>query len=377
MRLGKKEGDGLKMIENTAQISRYLYAKSAVRHLPLSGTFELTPRCNMNCRMCYIRMSESEVRARGREMTAQEWIALGEECVKQGMVFLLLTGGEPFLRKDFQEIYTRLHGMGLVLTLNSNATLINRDTLNYLRQCPPSKINITLYGGSDETYGRLCRNPSGYTQVCKAIRMLKEANVCVGINASFTEGNLADMDAVYSFAEKYEIPVRSTAYMYPPVRSAKEGIADEDMNTVRFEAEKAGKVRAWCLKNEKSPKEYARMAELARKGCFGQESQDECGRNGDEKMGCSAGRASFWVTWDGRMTPCGMMNAPVTYPFAQGFEKAWTELCAETEKIYLPQACAACSMRQSCVVCGAAAMAEGGGNPSRKPEYLCRMTESF
>ena len=57
-----------------AQLRKYLYQKAAHNKVPLSGTFELTPRCNMNCRMCYIRMSEAEMRARGREYTAEEWI---------------------------------------------------------------------------------------------------------------------------------------------------------------------------------------------------------------------------------------------------------------------------------------------------------------
>ncbi len=51
-----------------AQLRKYLYQKAAHNKVPLSGTFELTPRCNMNCRMCYIRMSEAEMRARGREI---------------------------------------------------------------------------------------------------------------------------------------------------------------------------------------------------------------------------------------------------------------------------------------------------------------------
>ena len=80
------------------QLRRYFYQKAAANLLPIGGTFELTPRCNMNCRMCYIRMSESQMCQRGAERTADEWIALGKSCAEQGMLFLLLTGGEPFLR---------------------------------------------------------------------------------------------------------------------------------------------------------------------------------------------------------------------------------------------------------------------------------------
>ena len=89
------------------QLRKYIYQKAARSRTPVSGTFELTPRCNMNCRMCYIRMSEEEMNARGREYTADEWIRMGRVCAQRGMLFLLFTGCESFLRKDFRKIYTK------------------------------------------------------------------------------------------------------------------------------------------------------------------------------------------------------------------------------------------------------------------------------
>ena len=42
------------------QITEYIYRKATARRIPLGGTFEITPLCNMNCRMCYIRLSKEE-----------------------------------------------------------------------------------------------------------------------------------------------------------------------------------------------------------------------------------------------------------------------------------------------------------------------------
>ena len=47
--------------------------------VPISGTFELTPRCNFNCRMCYVHLAEERIPLFGREMDAAEWIRLAEE----------------------------------------------------------------------------------------------------------------------------------------------------------------------------------------------------------------------------------------------------------------------------------------------------------
>lgn len=365
-------------VSQTAQISRFLYAKSAHMRHPVSGTFELTPRCNMNCRMCYIRMTEEEMRTRGREITAREWIDMGKQCVDAGLLFLLFTGGEPFLRKDFKEIYTEIAKMGVLPSINSNGTMINKENTIWLSKNCPTRVNVTLYGGSNETYGRLCRNPKGFDQATEGILRLQDAGIPVSLNASFTRDNARDMDAIYEFATRHDLKVRATSYMFPPMRSAKEGAIDADMANVRFSPEEAGEMMARALQCKLGPEAYCKAVEAARNGKIEFPDVDEdCGRSPEEQMGCSAGKSAFWITWDGRMTPCGMMNIPEVHPFETGFANAWEKLYHETDKIFLPPACKECTIRESCMVCGAVALAEGEGDTSRKPEYLCRMTEAY
>ena len=100
-------------------IKKYVFQKAAINHIPVSGTFELTPRCNLSCEMCYIRMSPAEEAIMGTELTTEAWFSLGKQAVDAGMVYLLLTGGEPLLRPDFSEIYSGLAEMGILLTLNT------------------------------------------------------------------------------------------------------------------------------------------------------------------------------------------------------------------------------------------------------------------
>ena len=354
------------------QLRKYIYQKAARNRTPVSGTFELTPRCNMNCRMCYIRMSEEEMRARGREYTADEWIRMGRICVQRGMLFLLLTGGEPFLRKDFRKIYTELKKLGLLISINTNGTLIDRETVEWLREDPPVRMNVTLYGSSNETYKRLCGHPAGYDAAVRAIDMLRAAGIFVNINASFTSYNLKDMEEIIAFGKSRNIQVNAATYMFPPVRSAREGVPDE---MVRFTPEEAGcaRARAELCSMEKQEKKIKLRAFHEGRG-ESTVQDEECERTPDEKMGCMAGRSSFWITWDGRMTPCGMMNEPVARPFEDGFDAAWKH---ETDKILLPPECRDCEKRSYCMICGALAIAEGQGCSYKKPEYLCRQTEVF
>ena len=85
-------------------LSTYLHSRGGKLGLPIGGTFELTPRCNFDCPMCYVHRKENDADARSRELTTQQWISLAQQATDAGMVFALLTGGEPFLRKDFFEI---------------------------------------------------------------------------------------------------------------------------------------------------------------------------------------------------------------------------------------------------------------------------------
>lgn len=360
---------------NQPGIRRLLYQRASRKKIPLNGAFELTPRCNMDCRMCYIRMSEEELQQRGRLKTAEEWIALGKTCVEHGMLFLLLTGGEPFMRRDFKEIYIALHQMGLILSVNTNGTMITTEVISWLKQYPPSKVNVTLYGSSNETYERLCGLPGGYDAVCRGISLLQEAGIYVNISSSFTPENVQDMDQIFAYGKAHGLSVTGACYMFPPVRSAKEGVLEAN---VRFTAREAGIARAHADKNKLSEEALAEILEKLNRGIFDFiDDTEDCIRTRDEHLSCIAGKCSFWITWDGRMTPCGMMNAPVAYPFADGFIEAWRQVVDETEQICIPGECSGCKIRGACMICGALSAAEGEGDASKKPEYLCEMTREY
>ena len=138
----------------------HLHARGRQLGLPIAGTFELTPRCNFHCKMCYVHLSREEQERRGKELTAEQWLQIAREAKDAGMVFLLLTGGEPLLRPDFPEIYRQLKAMGFIITINSNGYLIRDDLRKLFIENPPVRSNISLYGTSDSTYDKTCGVPA-------------------------------------------------------------------------------------------------------------------------------------------------------------------------------------------------------------------------
>ena len=163
-------------------ISTYLHSKGRRLGLPIAGNFELTARCNFNCPMCYVHMTPEQVRSSGKEeLTARQWLEIAAAAKERGMVFALLTGGEPLVRKDFFEIYDGMREMGLLISINSNGSMLRGAILERFLEAPPFRFNISLYGGNNETYRNMCGIPA-YDQVKENIRKLRQAGVDVSLN---------------------------------------------------------------------------------------------------------------------------------------------------------------------------------------------------
>ena len=367
-------------------ITEYLHTKAARLGIPLNGTFEVTPLCNMNCRMCYVRMDREQQESIAPLRTAEEWLELGRTAKERGMTYLLLTGGEPFLRPDFRQIMQGLHRMGFVLSINSNGTMIDEKTVEWLKETPPISINITLYGASDETYGRLCQNPQGFTQVTKAIRLLKEAGILVKLNCSVTPYNAEDLEQIFAFAEKEELVVQATSYMFPPLRRDASKVGWND----RFSAEESAIQEAWISVYQNGREAYLKHMESEEMASLSGDIEEDCmpvdeefPGNGDsekkegERIRCRAGKCSFWVTWDGRFLPCGMLPGEnALNVFEAGFDAAWEQAKAEAAAIRLPARCSTCSLKDKCRACAAMVYTESG-NYHDVPVYRCQMAHAY
>ncbi len=353
-------------------ITEFLHAKASKLRTPISGTFELTPVCNMSCRMCYVRMTKQQQEAIRPLISAQEWINLGKTAKEHGLLFLLLTGGEPFSRPDFKEIMQALHKMGLVISINSNGTLINEKTIEWLKETPPSRINMTLYGASDETYARLCNNPHGFTQATNAIRLLKEAGITVKLNCSVTPYNADDLEEIMAFAKRENLVIQATSYMFPPLRRDETKIGQNDRFTPEEAAYYSAKIEM-LLNGEDAFLERVKRNDFS---ALTTDMEDDCGELEGEGIRCRAGKCSYWVTWDGRMLPCGMLPQCGTDVFKCGFEEAWKEAMAYADGIRLPAKCKDCAIKDTCRACASMVYTESG-NFCTIPDYRCKMAHAY
>lgn len=354
------------------QFLDYMFAKSSGEGVPLSGTFELTARCNLDCKMCYIHKRANDASALSRERTTEQWLSLAGECQKAGMLLLLLTGGEPFLRSDFKEIYSGVRNLGMLVSINTNATMLTPGLIAFLAKDPPVRINVTLYGASRETYEALCGDGSAYDRAIANILALQAAGIRVKLNCSVTPYNRADMAAILAFAEAHQLPVQTATYMFPPVRACENGCFGADRMTPEASSVAQLEYDRWRFPPEK-------FQEQLRKLLAGQEVPDpdrECQELPAERIRCRAGSTTFWVTYDGQMRPCGMMTEPSVSLTGRRFADAWQEIRKARQSIFMPPQCGTCDVRHACDRCAAMCYAETGSFTG-VPTYVCKKIRSY
>ena len=332
---------------------KMLHDKGAKAGLPISGTFELTQRCNFNCDMCYVH----DANKKADPISAQQWLELGRQAKQAGMAFLLLTGGEPLIRKDFDEIYEGLIKMGFLISINSNGSLIDKH-IELFKKYPPVRFNISIYGADDCAYNNLCHAKS-YDKVINNIKLLRENNIDVKINLVVTPANKSDYKKIIDITEELKVPIKPTAYAYPAIRLGK------IVNEARLSAKEAAECTIDIFKIQYPHDTYIKKLQTYANPPEG---------NITTKIRCRAGACTFWVTADGVLSPCGMLPEPTAFPFKDGFEKAWDQIKNSTKEINLPNDCVNCKYAGYCIVCAAMCKAETNAF-DKKPEYICEMMQ--
>ena len=355
----------MEAIEYQETIEQFLCKKATVNHVPINAILELTPLCNMKCDMCFVRLSLAEMKQKGRLRGAEEWIGLGKEMKDAGTLFVLFTGGEPLLHPEFKKIYLAFKQMGMILTINTNGTMIDEQWADFFADYPPRRINLTLYGKDRHTYQNLCHYPEGFSKALRAIQLLQDRNVDIKVNGSITPENVEDIDELFYIVDQLDTVWKFDTYMYPASREQENSFNEK----TRLTPEEAALARVKLMEKSQGREKFSAFAQH-----FLRQGKDETGEYAVGKVKCRAGRSSFMINWQGMMRPCVMLSAPEESVFDIGFMTAWKRIIEKFGKVRLSAKCSTCTMRKVCQTCAACAVLETG-NFEGVPEYMCRYTK--
>ena len=293
-----------------------VWEKAFADAIPISGTFELTPRCNFNCRMCYVHLKPEQIPQYGRELTAKEWIRIAQEAKEAGTTWLCVTGGEPLMHLEFETIWKELSQMGFFITLQTNASLIQGKMARLLEEYPPRGVKITIYGSNDEVYEEVCQVKEGFTRVDQGIRNLAEMKIPVQLVSTIIRQNEEDVKKMAFYAYLHKLPWMATGGVKASVRSP-----NSEAREVRVQEKLDEQKRAEIqYRLEKAP------VNIERKPC----------------TYCKDYHLGYWVTWNGEMRFCSFMNEPNIPVRDQAFLKSWQELIAYEEALEWPEECKTC-----------------------------------
>lgn len=321
-----------------------VWEKAFADAIPISGTFELTPRCNFNCRMCYVHLKEEQIPQYGKELTAKEWIHIAEEAKEAGTTWLCITGGEPLMHPEFETIWKELCQMGFFITLQTNASLIQGKMVNLLERYPPRNVKVTLYGSNDKVYEQVCRVNNGFKRVDEGIRKLLEMQIPVRLVSTVIRQNEADVKKMAFYAFTHKLPWIATGGIKASCRGAdseaKEVRVEENLN-VQKKKEILDRLKTEPMNIERKPCTY-----------------------------CKDYRLGYWVTWHGEMRFCSFMDEPHIPIREQAFLKCWQRLIEYEEALEWPEECKTCKVQKICFKC-AGILATECGSPHKVTKEFC------
>ncbi|MCD7809216.1 MAG: radical SAM protein [Erysipelotrichaceae bacterium] len=356
----------MELYETKGYAEKLLQLKADQSYTPLGGSIELLPLCNMHCKMCYVVQSKEEMNKQGRMLSCDEWLDIARQGCKEGLLFLLLTGGEPLLYPEFKRLYKGLSDMGIIMTINTNGTLINEEWADFFKDNGVRRINMTIYGKDNETYSRLCNNPKGFTQIMKAAHLLKERNVAFRFNCSVTPDNIDQLPDLYKIAQSFEVPISIATYMFPGARINK--TAEQQY---RLSAKDAGKQIIKSFQYGHPNDDIIAATKVTLNSLNNQPRLKD-----KEGFPCHAGYSGFWMTWKGEMMPCGMFQKPQISLLKYSFKECWDYIVNECKKLPQCNECIECDKQNVCQICPAMNYTETGRTDGC-PKYVCDLTNAF
>ncbi len=289
------------------------FRKRAARsRTPISAVLELTRRCNLRCRHCYLGNQAGQHRHLARERDAAAVKRSITEWADAGVLFLLITGGDPMIRPDFPDIYRHARELGMLVSVFCDGLLVTEDILNVFHELPPRLVEISIYGATAATYEKVTRVRGSYARAWEGIRRLHSRGITLGLKTVVLTINQHELDAMESQARSLNVGFRYDSAVFPCLSNHQPGVdAGEDPVDLRIDPRTAVAIdtateerrQRWRERIERT----AAMPEVP------------------SLYNCGAGLTGFSVDPYGNLSPC-LLAAHYRYaPEGRTFLQLWND----------------------------------------------------
>lgn len=333
--------------------------------------WEITRRCNLKCVHC---RSSSELEVKGHpDFSFNEAKRVLDDISSYGDPVMVLSGGEPLLRKDVFDIAKYGTGKGLRMCLATNGTLVTEDTCLSIKDAGIKMVSLSLDGASAPVHDDFRNQKGAFDGTINAANLFKKHGIPFLINSSFTKRNQEEIPQIYKLAKK----LGATAwYMFMIVPTGRgEDIMEELVSMEDYED-----VLEWHYEMEKheddilvrptcAPSYYRIVLQKKKESGDDFERRNLKFSTGGSK-GCLAGQLICLIDVDGNVLPCSY------FPLAAGnirettFKDIW-----ENSKLFHDMRdfksykgrCGSCEYVSVCGGCRARAYAMHGDYMAEEP----------
>lgn len=357
-KLRKQNG---KRVQRFGDVKKYLSFKARDKGIPVSGQFELTPLCNLSCKMCYVHLSADQLKGQSI-LPVETWKSLMHQAWEAGMISASLTGGECLTYPGFDELFLYLHSLGCEVAVLTNGILLNEKRIQFFKEHTPSLIQVTLYGWNDDVYERVT-GQRVFSIVAENIKRAVDADLPIYITLTPSIYLGEDLLETIRVAKRLCKTVKMNAAITIPReetgRSGQRDDAEDDLY-----------IRAYKLFNEINGVETIEIEKEKLPPCGGPSHEST-----ERGLRCGGGRSSFDINWKGTMTPCASLDIIQGYPLEEGFAAAWAKVNREANQWPRVPECDGCQYNGICNNCAANMLRFA--EPGKMPTALCEQTMKF
>lgn len=320
-------------------------------HFPLSGSLELTLRCNLECLHCYARCPTLYE----HELSTDDVCRILDKLKDCGVLMLTLTGGEPLLRPDFAHIYTHAKKCGFLLTVMTNATLIDNSIAELLARLPPRRVEATIYGSTPEIYESITGIPGSFARFENGLTLLRQFNVPVNLKMMVLRQNFASFPDIKHYAEARNLPFRYDSIVNPRLDGNSEPLHN------RIPPEQTAALHRMAIESH-PPSSPPAPSEKTNKP--------------ERLFRCGAGSKTFHIDSQGKMHPCLMWRWNPFDLLSRDPLKEWESHLRFIKTDTRPSSslCMKCRNLSACVNCPAFSKLEKGV-AGGDVEYFCHIMD--
>jgi radical SAM protein with 4Fe4S-binding SPASM domain len=305
---------------------------------------------------------------------------------EEGCLWLLYTGGEIFVRKDFLDIYSYAKKAGFLITLFTNATLITPRIAEYLAVWSPFSIEVSLYGCTAGTHDRVTGVAGSFDDTMRGVRLLREVGLPPIMKTMVLKSNAHELWEMKRFIEEdLGLEFRFDAMINPRIDPST-ALRLRSGSTLSISSAKVGYSRRvdsslapldlrLCpqevveldLKEPNRENEWVNFCEHFKGPAHSPEE-------GGELYACGGSHNAFAVDASGKLSTCVLWHGE-TYDLRKGsFKEGWEEflLSVSRKKTTRKTKCLNCELRSMCGMCPANGVLECG-DAEEPVDFLCQV----